>query len=120
MGAYMENLTTTTIGSLFSLSPNIHEAIDKAINLQKQYRLDILTDGEQRADMISYFAESLEGLGFENRRAVVLGKIKLKNEAEIFSKIQDLEHIKEKYPDIKIKIAITGPTTLGIIRSRIT
>ncbi|HJX04960.1 MAG TPA: hypothetical protein VJ489_03985 [Thermoplasmata archaeon] len=110
----MTRLLTTTIGSLFRFSPDLNESIDGAIEFQRQHRLDILSDGEQRTDMISYFAESFDGLGLENGAPVVTGKISLKNGPESFSKVKDLEYIRSKNPDLKVKVAITGPTTLGM------
>ena len=107
-------LLTTTIGSLSRFEPDLQESIDSAIRFQLDHRLDIFSDGEQRTDMISYFAESFEGLGVEDKAAVVTGRIALKNGPESFSKVQDLEYIRSKYPDLRIKVAITGPTTLGM------
>jgi methionine synthase II (cobalamin-independent) len=94
--------------------PDLHKSIDGALAFQREHRLGILTDGEQRTDMISYFAESFEGLTLENGSPLVLGKISLKNGPEAFSKVQDLEYIKSKHPDLRVKVALTGPTTLGM------
>jgi methionine synthase II (cobalamin-independent) len=85
-----------------------------AIQFQREHGLDIFSDGEQRADMVSYFAESFGGLAVEKGAPVVTGKISLREGAEDFSKVRDLEHIRKKYPDLKVKIAVTGPTTLGM------
>ncbi len=110
----MARLTTTTIGSLFRFSEDLHESIDRALEFQLSHGVDIVSDGEQRADMVSYFAESLEGLAVENGMPVVLGKISLKDGPESFSKVKDLEYIRSKHPDLKVKLALTGPTTLGM------
>jgi len=110
----MPPLLITTIGSLFRFSENLHESIDKAIAFQREHRIDILSDGEQRTDMISYFAESFSGLGIEGGTPVVVGKIDLQSDPQDFSKVQDLAYIRAKYPEVKIKVAITGPTTLGM------
>lgn len=110
----MAPLTTTTIGSLFRFSEDLHESIDKALEFQKKHGVDIVSDGEQRADMVAYFAESFGGLAVENGTPIVTGKVELKNSAEKFSKVQDLKYIKSNHPDIKVKLAITGPTTLGM------
>jgi len=107
-------LKTTTIGSLFRFDPDLHKSIDEAVEFQQGCRLDILSDGEQRTDMISYFAESFDGLGVEDGIPVVSGKIALKNGPEEFSKVKDLKYIKSKHPDLNVKVAITGPTTLGM------
>lgn len=110
----MASLTTTTIGSLTRFDEDLHKSIDKALEFQRKLGIDFLADGEQRTDMISYFAESFEGLGIENASPVVLGKVSLKDGPEAFSKVQDLEYIKSSCPEIEIKVAITGPTTLGM------
>lgn len=110
----MSHLVTTTIGSLQRFSEDLHESIDKAIDFQKGYGIDIFSDGEQRTDMISYFAESFTGLAVENGQPMITGRIAMKGRPEGFSKVQDLDYILSKYPDLKIKVAITGPTTLGM------
>ena len=105
---------TTTIGSLSRFNPDLNKSIDEALEFQRQHRLDVFSDGEQRTDMISYFTESFDGLGAENGMPVVSGKIALKNGPEEFSKVKDLEYIRSKHPDLRVKVAITGPTTLGM------
>jgi methionine synthase II (cobalamin-independent) len=110
----MSPLTTTTIGSLSRFDPDLHKSIDRALAFQREHRLGVLTDGEQRTDMISYFAESFEGLAVENGSPVVVGPISLRGPPEDFSKVKDLEFIRSKHPDLKIKVALTGPTTLGM------
>ncbi|MBN1677092.1 MAG: hypothetical protein JW880_00995 [Candidatus Thermoplasmatota archaeon] len=110
----MPKLPTTTIGSLFRFSEDLHESIAKAIEFQRGFGLDIVSDGEQRADMVAYFAESLDGLGVESGVPVVLGRISLKAGPDEFSKVKDLVYARSRFPDLKIKVAITGPTTLGM------
>ncbi len=110
----MALLTKTTIGSLFRFSQDLHESIELALAFQREHGIDVFSDGEQRADMISYFAESFDGLAVESGMPVVTGKIGLRNGPESFSKVKDLEYIRSKHPEIKVKMAITGPTTLGM------
>ena len=45
------------------------------IDLQLRYGIDVVTDGEQRADMITYF-EQIPGLARGGRGLRVSGKIK--------------------------------------------
>jgi methionine synthase II (cobalamin-independent) len=110
----MTRLLTTTIGSLYRFSEDLRGSIDEAIAFQRGHGLDILTDGEQRTDMVSYFAESFAGLGVESGMPVITGRIALEGSAGDFSKVKDLAYIRSKYPDSPIKVAITGPTTLGM------
>ncbi len=107
-------LLTTTIGSLQRFREDLHESIDQALAFQCSHKLDILSDGEQRTDMISYFAESFDGLAIEKGQPLVTGKISLKGRADDFSKVQDLDYVLQKNPGLKVKVAITGPTTLGM------
>ncbi|OGS42967.1 MAG: hypothetical protein A3K76_01380 [Euryarchaeota archaeon RBG_13_57_23] len=110
----MPALTTTTIGSLYRFKEDLNESIDEAIRFQRELGVDLVSDGEQRADMVSYFAESFDGLAIEHWAPVVTGKIQLRSDPGDFSKVKDLEYVRSKFPDLKIKVAITGPTTLGM------
>jgi methionine synthase II (cobalamin-independent) len=110
----MPRLQTTTIGSLYRFREDIFESIDEALSFQKRYGLDLITDGEQRTDMVSYFAESFDGLGVESGLPVINGRVSLKGRVDEFSKVRDLEYIRSKHPDVPVKVAITGPTTLGM------
>ena len=110
----MKGLKTTTIGSLYRFGEDVHESIDRAIAFQEEHGMDLLTDGEQRTDMVSYFAESLAGLGIESGMPVITGKISLQGAPGDFSKVRDLTYIRTKHPDTPVKVAITGPTTLGM------
>jgi methionine synthase II (cobalamin-independent) len=110
----MSPLATTTIGSLSRFDPDLHVSIEKALAFQREHRLDLLTDGEQRTDMISYFAESFEGLAVENGSPIVTGRISLNDSPKEFSKVQDLAYIRSRHPHLDVKVALTGPTTLGM------
>jgi 5-methyltetrahydropteroyltriglutamate--homocysteine methyltransferase len=107
-------LKTTTIGSLYRFRDDLHGSIEEAIAFQESLGLDLISDGEQRTDMVSYFAESLTGLAVESGMPVITGKVELKSDPVEFSKVKDLRFIREKHPDVPLKVAITGPTTLGM------
>jgi methionine synthase II (cobalamin-independent) len=107
-------LTTTTIGSLPRFSDDIDEALGKAVEFQRAMGLDLLADGEQRTDMISYFAESFEGLEVRGGFPVVTGRIALRGSPQDFTKVKDLDLFRRKFPGVWPKVAITGPTTLGM------
>lgn len=111
---HMTRLVTTTIGSLFRFNADLKLSIEAALEFQVSRGVDIVSDGEQRADMVAYFAESFNGLAVENGTPLVTGKISLKNGPETFSKVKDLDYIRSKHPDLKVKLALTGPTTLGM------
>lgn len=110
----MARLPITTIGSLYRFSIDLHDSIDRAIQFQREHGVDILSDGEQRSDMVTYFAEAFDGLAVEGGAPVVTGRVNLKTPPEQFSKVKDLEYVLSKHPDLKIKVALTGPTTLGM------
>jgi len=110
----MARLPVTTIGSLYRFSIDLHDSIDRAIQFQREHGVDILSDGEQRTDMVSYFAEALDGLVVEGGAPIVTGRVSLGNAPEQFSKVKDLDYVLKKHPDIRIKVALTGPTTLGM------
>lgn len=110
----MSRLPTTTIGSLGRFNDDLHESIDSALRFQEELGLDLLCDGEQRSDMVSYFAESLEGLAVRDGAPIISGRIQLAGPPDEFSKVKDLEYIRSRHPDKPVKVAITGPTTLGM------
>jgi 5-methyltetrahydropteroyltriglutamate--homocysteine methyltransferase len=96
-----------------------HEkAIQEVVELQLRYGIDIVTDGEQREDLIGYF-EQIPGLKKIDKRLGIVGKIEPMENPNEFYKILDsklvrsyLEHLNRN--DVKIKIPITGPITLGV------
>jgi len=109
-----EVLRTTTIGSLPRFDDDIEVALGKSVEFQRAFGLDLLADGEQRTDMISYFAESFQGLEVRNGFPVVTGKISLTGSPKDFTKVKDLATLRRRFPDVSPKVAITGPTTLGM------
>ncbi len=110
----MARLPITTIGSLYRFSIDLHDSIDRAIQFQREHGVDILSDGEQRSDMVTYFAEAFDGLAVEGGAPIVTGRVNLKHPPQQFSKVKDLEYVLSKHPDLRIKVALTGPTTLGM------
>jgi methionine synthase II (cobalamin-independent) len=107
-------LRTTTIGSLPRFDDDIEAALVRSVEFQRANGLDLLSDGEQRTDMISYFAEAFDGLEVKDGFPVVTGRIGLRGPPEEFTKVRDLAFLKRRFPDISPKVAITGPTTLGM------
>jgi methionine synthase II (cobalamin-independent) len=110
----MPTLDTTTIGSLYRFREDLLESIDEAIAFQSEFGLDLISDGEQRTDMVSYFAESLSGLSVADGMPVIDGRVELRGDPTEFSKVKDLAYIRSKHPGLEVKVAITGPTTLGM------
>ena len=109
-------LTKTVVGSFPVQNAPIAEAIKNTVNLQLENGIDIVSDGEQRSDMLGYF-ECLPGLCRNQRGVYVNSKISSMDNPNEFIKLKDLqlviEYLEEKGKNIPVKVAITGPVTLG-------
>jgi len=109
----------TVIGSFPSaLSKfSIDAAVKRVVDLQLKYGVEVITDGEQRGSLIDYFKQ-IPGLGKKAGRPAILGKIKPMEDPKMFYKIVDCKRVFSYLSDIgrddvKVKITITGPITLG-------
>lgn len=107
----------TVIGSLPPKDLPINDSIRWAIELQLKNGIEIITDGEQRSDMIGYF-ESLPGLARKGHKIYIKSKIKPFNNTLQFIKFRDLNFVKRYLKeigreDVGVKATITGPLTLG-------
>ncbi len=107
----------TVIGSFPPKKLPVEEAIQWAVDLQLAHGLDVVSDGEQRADMIGYF-KSLPGLGTKATGPCVKSKIMPYEEPSSFAKLLDLRFVRDylksrRREDVKVKVSITGPITLG-------
>lgn len=113
----MNRLTRAVVGSFPSFDDDIETSILKIIDLQLKYGIDVISDGEQRADMIAYFAEVILGLKAEGIHSRITGKIRAAEELTNFLKINDFKLVKDYLERngkaAKIKLTITGPVTLG-------
>ena len=104
----------TTIGSFPRAEKPIKEAVAEVIDLQLRHGIDVITDGEQRADMITYF-EQIPGLARGGRGLRVAGKIRPMDDPGSFYKIVDYALVRPRLGGrVKGKITITGPVTLGM------
>jgi methionine synthase II (cobalamin-independent) len=111
------NLLKTVVGSFPPKKLPLREAIEWAVDLQLAHDLDVVTDGEQRTDMINYF-KSLPGLGTKPSGPYVKSRIMPFERPEAFSKLQDLQYVRgylksKDREDVQVKVSITGPITLG-------
>jgi methionine synthase II (cobalamin-independent) len=110
------SLTLTVVGSLPRLAARIDDSIKEAVNLQVRLGYSIVSDGEQRADMISYF-ESLPGLARISNEIVVSGRIEPFEDPDEFVKVRDYRFVKDYLAtlkaDVQVKTSLTGPVTLG-------
>jgi methionine synthase II (cobalamin-independent) len=111
------NALKTAIGSFPPKKLPLKEAIQWAVDLQLAHHLDVISDGEQRTDMIGYF-KSLPGLGTKSTGPHVKSKIMPYEEPHSFAKLLDLRFVRDylkskRREDVKVKVSITGPITLG-------
>jgi len=107
-------LKRTVIGSFPRLDEDDMKAFDAAVALQKRFGIDILSDGEQRGDMIVYLARAIPGLAVKNNMPKVVGKVTPPEHPEKVHKVADYFTLKKRYPDVTFKVTLTGPTTLAI------
>jgi len=110
----------TVIGSFPKLRRPLEEALREVVELQLRYGVDLIADGEQRANMIQYF-EQIPGTEKVGSSLRIVGKINpLKSDKlDEFYKIKDnltvQSILKSMRKQAKTKITLTGPMTLGTI-----
>jgi len=107
-------LRRTVIGSFPRLAEDDESAFGSAVALQRKYGIDLLSDGEQRGDMIIYLARAIPGLAVQGNVPRVVGKISPPEHPEKVHKVADYFALKKKYPELTFKTTLTGPTTLAI------
>jgi 5-methyltetrahydropteroyltriglutamate--homocysteine methyltransferase len=110
-------LLKTVIGSFPPKKLVLEKAIEWAVDLQLTHGIDVVSDGEQRADMIGYFS-SLPGLGARPTGLYVKSRVEPFNDTRSFIKFHDLRFVRDYLAsrgrdDVKVKVSITGPVTLG-------
>ncbi len=110
-------LITTVIGSLPRLHEDLKKAIRLAVDLQVETGIDIVSDGEQRTDMLNYLSNSMQGLKVDGEKISIMGRIRpVENMQESFKIVDCLEarkHIAEKGYSNRLKIGVSGPVTFG-------
>lgn len=113
----MLELKKTVIGSFPRICSSIDDSIRSIIDLQLRNNIDILSDGEQRYDMIGYFHQ-LQGLTKKQGKLNIVGKIQSIADVREFERIDDFciasKYLKTLGKEVDIKIALTGPITLGM------
>jgi methionine synthase II (cobalamin-independent) len=109
----------TVVGSFPKSDSPLKKAIREIVDLQLCYGIDLITDGEQRCNMIQYF-EQIPGLEILGDGLRIAGKIEPIEPGKIdeYHKIRDYKTVKSILQNLgkqttKIKITITGPITLG-------
>ncbi len=100
----MKRIIKTVVGSFPRVHTDIEKSIKAVVDLQLRYGIDIVSDGEQRTDMISYFSQELPGLKYEKDKSHIIGKISELENLEEFSKIKDLNLVQEYLSTLGMKI----------------
>jgi 5-methyltetrahydropteroyltriglutamate--homocysteine methyltransferase len=115
------SIETTVVGSFPKSGSPLEEAIRDVVELQLRYGIDLISDGELRGNMIQYF-EQLPGLERVGDGLRIVGKVEPFERGEIdeFCKIKDYLTVRSLLKslgraDVKAKVEITGPMTLGTI-----
>jgi len=103
------------VGGFPRLDQDIDRSIDMSIELQLKHGIDILSDGDQRGDMISYYSRDIPGLGMEGGFSIVSGKVKPPADVMEVQKVKDALMLKKNYPDMKLKVSVSGPTTMALV-----
>jgi 5-methyltetrahydropteroyltriglutamate--homocysteine methyltransferase len=110
-------LLKTVVGSFPPKKLPLRRAIKWAVDLQLAHGIDLISDGEQRGDMIGYFG-FLPGVGIKPTGPYVKSRVLPPEETQKFVKLTDLRFVKEylkskRVQDVRVKISVTGPVTLG-------
>ena len=107
----------TVVGSFPKSDKPFEKAIREIVDLQLYYGIDLITDGEQRSNMIQYF-EQIPGLERVSNGLRIVGKVEPMQLDKIdeFYKITEYKTVKSILKsmgkeNVKTKITITGPMT---------
>ena len=111
----------TVIGSFPKSNLPLQQALKAVVELQLRYGIDVVTDGEQRCNMIQYF-DQVPGTERHGNGLRIAGKIKPLEPGKLdeFYKIKDFGAIRAILKSlgeeaVKAKVTLTGPITLGTI-----
>lgn len=102
----------TSEGSFPRQSGSPEEAILRAVDFQRRYGLGLLTDGEQRADMLAIY-DSLPGIRSVGGIPRIVGRVLPLDDPAGFAKIRDLDFLRKMFPDLRFRVNLTGPTTFA-------
>ncbi len=102
----------TSEGSFPRASTTPEEAMLKTVEFQRAHGLELLTDGEQRADMLSIYA-SFPGVRDEGGIPRIIGRIRPLDDPAQFMKVRDLDFLRQAFPEVRFRVNLTGPTTFA-------
>lgn len=103
-------MKTTVIGSHPVVGQG-DEALKEAVKDQMEAGIDIISDGQTRKDMVTYFADHIPGFRVEDGRSYIVGRIK---PPEMTPVAEDLLLAKNLAKGrAEVKAIITGPVTMA-------
>lgn len=100
----------TGIGSLPQSEGTPEDALQSAVKLQLDHGFRLLTDGEPRGDMLAYYA-GIPGIEMRGGTPRITGRIRPLDDAASFAKVRDLDFLRNAFPDLEFKVALTAPAT---------
>jgi len=102
----------TSEGSFPRMATDLHDAIRSAVAFQIAHGLELLTDGEQRGDMLSMY-EGLPGITADRGIPRFTGRVLPVDDPARFVKLQDLVFVRGAFPDRAFRVNLTAPTTFA-------
>ncbi len=107
-------MITTVVGSYpagiaIKSEDDVKKAIEIAVKDQERAGVDIISDGQVRADMVGIFALNMPGYRKEGGRYRVVGRIEVPDQPATVGDYQ----FARKIAKAKVKGIVTGPTTMA-------
>jgi 5-methyltetrahydropteroyltriglutamate--homocysteine methyltransferase len=107
-------MITTVVGSYptgvaIKAEDDVRKAIEIAVKDQERAGVDIISDGQVRADMVGIFALNMPGYRKEGGRYKVVGRIEVPGRP---ATVDDYQFAR-KISRAKVKGIVTGPTTMA-------
>ena len=107
-------LYTTVVGSYptgvaVQSEDDVRKAIEIAVRDQERAGVDLISDGQVRADMVGIFALNLSGYRKEGGRYRVVGRIEVPDRPATVADYQ----LARRIARAKVKGIVTGPTTMA-------
>ncbi|HEY3272169.1 MAG TPA: methionine synthase [Methanocella sp.] len=107
-------MITTVVGSYptgvaIKAEDDVRKAIEIAVRDQTSAGIDIISDGQVRADMVGIFAMNMPGYHKEGGRYKVTGRIEVPDRPATVADYLYAKKISKK----KVKGIVTGPTTMA-------
>ena len=102
----------TSEGSFPRQASDPAEAMVRAVEFQQRHGLQLITDGEQRDDMLSLYG-TLPGVQVTGGIPRIVDRIRPPEDPAQFPKIRDLDFLRARFPDVRFRVNLTAPTTFA-------